>query len=820
MKYILFIILSFGIYAKDIKISYDWSCQRVDFGSKTMTLPKSEKIKIRYDISTKSVSIEPDIFNQVSFSEVDSFANSDSCIANMIKAVDKSVKSFIRDCSNCEFTKGEVVGAFNRKVFSSQFYNATKKLQKLPRVYLGHTNYSSNLNSSLVNKVCRSQKLDADEIISIVGIQFVKLMTKEIQANKDAFDKSCIEKLVTIQNKFRPDDLFCETSSCKSLLLDTNAIDKDIRALKDAYQVANRSTDEKNLIQNGFRPSSEVMANHFKTKVIRPSRGKYDCNTDYRMPTSVPNYSRQSIFEYDDAIAGAIDTEIAQMPKHCIQSFIRSYINQKEMRKDADNPICTSEYCKERIALYHDNIQRLLSLDHTEEQKEYFCKNINSIDTSYDSFSKLWDEIDEVGRCTELKVGETRVLDFDSSKKNVSHYHSVKKVSDNEYKATLAVEFNTDDSAKNKEYFDKVKECIASTSEYFKSPDGTSMSVDIISKEENDNLPRGEKLNLVDIGLQGKGARSHSRAYAADIDCPTITHEVLHLMGLADEYHENVDKVYYNEETKEAYHEDYFPKSKDKKNYKTQIAYNDCRAISKTPSVMSSQNAMFRDSVKEKVTCECKSDSCKSFMQNEKIAKISIFDPIDYNSPIRNFCKNDRIKVTSVTSPDQVKITGEYYQKVKSTQNSLSFEYDYFENSSKYGKAQLYKMKWSCNCTTDECRELISDYKKENINKNNPVVRSHCPYQTVSKPVDNSVVSASAYGYKSEGDGKFSFITTPKNDSLLHAGQFEKLVWGSCSTKATRYNKCTSYHHGLIAFQCKDRPSYCDSDEGWLTSAK
>ena len=813
-------ILSFGIYAKDIKISYDWKCQRVDFGSKTMTLPQSEKLKVRYDVSAKSISIEPDIFNQVTLAGVDSFANSDSCIGNMIKAVDKSVKSFISDCRDCAFTNGDVLGAFNKKVFSSQFYSATKKLQELPRVYLGHTNYSSNMNSSLINKVCKSQKLNADEIITIVGIQFVKYMDKEIKSNKDAFDKSCIEKLVTIQNKFRPDDLFCKTNSCKEVLLNTNNIDKSVRVLKDSYQVANRSTDEKNLIDNGFRPASEVMANHFKEKVIKPSKGKYDCNIDFRMPRSVPDSYQKNIFEYDDAIAGIIDTKLSKVPKNCVQSFVRSYITQKEKSKNADKPICNSAYCKERIALYHDNIQRILSIDNNEAQKEYFCKNINAIDTSYDSFSKLWDEIDEVGRCTELKVGESRVLDFDSSTKNVSHNHSVKKISNNEYKATLAIEFNTEDSGKNKEYFDKVKECIASTSDYFKSADGKSMSVDIISKEENDKLPRGEKLNVVDIGLQGKGARSHSRAYAADIDCPTITHEVLHLMGLADEYHENMTKVYYNEETKEAYHEDYFPKDKDRKDYKTQTAYNDCRAISKTPSVMSSQNDMFKNSVKQKVTCECKSDSCKTFMKDEKIAKISIFNPIDYNSPIRKFCKNDRIKVSNVTSPSQVNISGEYYQKVKSTENSLSFEYDYFENKSSYGKAQLYKMKWSCNCTTQKCRELISDYKKDNINKNNPVVRSHCPYQTESKTTDNPVVSSNAYGYKSEDNGQFSFITTPKSNSLLHAAQFEKLLWGSCSTKVTRYNKCTSYHHGLIAFQCKDRPAYCDSDEGWLTSTK
>jgi hypothetical protein len=45
---------------------------------------------------------------------------------------------------------------------------------------------------------------------------------------------------------------------------------------------------------------------------------------------------------------------------------------------------------------------------------------------------------------------------------------------------------------------------------------------------------------LIKIDIVGANARSRSLAYAKNIDCPTVVHEVLHLTGLSDEYEETL----------------------------------------------------------------------------------------------------------------------------------------------------------------------------------------------------------------------------------------------------------------------------------------
>src|SRR5690606_14525936 len=88
---------------------------------------------------------------------------------------------------------------------------------------------------------------------------------------------------------------------------------------------------------------------------------------------------------------------------------------------------------------------------------------------------------------------------------------------------------------------DRIKTCMKEVSPFMKGPDGKGLEIKIISPKEIFDFPVNERPAINKVDIQSPGFRSHSRSYQADIDCPTIAHEVLHLLGICDEYDGNAD---------------------------------------------------------------------------------------------------------------------------------------------------------------------------------------------------------------------------------------------------------------------------------------
>ena len=111
--------------------------------------------------------------------------------------------------------------------------------------------------------------------------------------------------------------------------------------------------------------------------------------------------------------------------------------------------------------------------------------------------------------------------------------------------------------------------------------------------------PNGEKLNIVieppsakeacekepkTIKIGSREHRSNQMKYESDIDCPTITHEVLHLLGLCDEYKEEFKGFLVSSDTREIKMTNGEEKP-DNENDQFVLAY-DCRVTAKN-SIMS-----------------------------------------------------------------------------------------------------------------------------------------------------------------------------------------------------------------------------------------
>lgn len=217
--------------------------------------------------------------------------------------------------------------------------------------------------------------------------------------------------------------------------------------------------------------------------------------------------------------------------------------------------------------------------------------------------------------CESLNVGESRVYQVyrEKSPTNVEHSYQMKRTSKNEYLATFDFNFydkdDPDDSSRNRGYTyvwrKKANECLKAIGNGITGPNGEILKLQV---NENPKQRRGEPSEI--ILMQGERANSH--AWEKSMDCPTIVHEMLHLMGLVDEYKEKQSGYALDPNSGRMV---WRKRDAEKPGY-------DCRALSKETSIMANQeehwNKVFgKATLNRKIQiCECnESKLCEKYFQ-------------------------------------------------------------------------------------------------------------------------------------------------------------------------------------------------------------
>ncbi len=150
--------------------------------------------------------------------------------------------------------------------------------------------------------------------------------------------------------------------------------------------------------------------------------------------------------------------------------------------------------------------------------------------------------------CNEYNIGEQRV--FDDERLKTPGGYGIKKNPDGSYTASLVLLFAAADDYDfspivphhrvHDHYMRRVKSCMKEVNPYMLGPSGEKLTIEILdyNKIRRSNSKPPDGLALHRITIQSSRGRSHSGSYEADIDCQVITHEILHLLGLKDEYPE------------------------------------------------------------------------------------------------------------------------------------------------------------------------------------------------------------------------------------------------------------------------------------------
>ncbi|MDE0118652.1 MAG: hypothetical protein OXM55_01430 [Bdellovibrionales bacterium] len=118
--------------------------------------------------------------------------------------------------------------------------------------------------------------------------------------------------------------------------------------------------------------------------------------------------------------------------------------------------------------------------------------------------------------------------------------YTIKKDSDKLYSVNLIIEFFPDSTyegpvAREKVpdyYMEKVQSCMQDANKKMLGPNGETLRINIRGSSKSDDCG----IKKTNVGIRSPNERSGVLHYSSNVDCPTILHEILHLLGLPDEY--------------------------------------------------------------------------------------------------------------------------------------------------------------------------------------------------------------------------------------------------------------------------------------------
>jgi len=158
---------------------------------------------------------------------------------------------------------------------------------------------------------------------------------------------------------------------------------------------------------------------------------------------------------------------------------------------------------------------------------------------------KFLKDIVEHEACRDLNVGEKKIVNFDrsSSPSLVEHKYILEKVKPDEYRVQLNLHFKENQIFPDKptkvgrRMQTRINKCLKEMNPKLLGPHGEKIKIELVPWAEK-NLPKYKEIKSLIWVTEDQELRANSHLYNSQSDCSTILHELLHLLGLADEYRE------------------------------------------------------------------------------------------------------------------------------------------------------------------------------------------------------------------------------------------------------------------------------------------
>ena len=462
---------------------------------------------------------------------------------------------------------------------------------------------------------------------------------------------------------------------------------------------------------------------------------------------------------------------------------------------------------------------------------------------------------ERISSCTPLNIGDAKINNtrigsrvraehggerYDAP--NASQY-LLRRVSEDTYDVVFNLDFNRTDQATVSEaqMLQRVQRCLSISSESLFSSSGKKIRLVALSPDQSEAsslVPPEININIIEPGNRG-----NAENYASDFNCATITHELLHFLGLCDEYQEDPNNT----------------------------AESQCRALGPNDSIMgASMNDVFANSVGEISSCDLSNNanvknalnSSDPTLKQAAIRKRHV-DVLSFSgpdiglpqseNPFTLFCEYASGSNVNVFEPTDANAP---FTKIDSINDTSLTTSSYVLNASGSG---AFTTTVNCNCNKPAesyraaCEKFmyLAKFRLESISREGSKIY-YCPFYPGQVPVynedgtpklksDESPEMALAQvssrvpiqdldiqpgAFNLKGD-IVSFRDQPRQErsSILYDAHFEKILQGSCVAEnmnpmVEKYNNCARFSrsHSMEGKSCSDRPSYCDGF-GWLGSS-
>lgn len=486
------------------------------------------------------------------------------------------------------------------------------------------------------------------------------------------------------------------------------------------------------------------------------------------------------VSDFDSVIGENIENIFVDMSRDEAKQFTQNYMTAKSEHLNSNhNPSKRKEVL--------DNLNRMFVYVYGDKAPEELakimeCEPEDNLAPISDILERLADSKKQ-SECKPLNPGEHKIFSNKNSDPYATGDYLLRRKPDGNYQAILNVEFRNGASSMSPAVMmERAKSCMNMASPYMKGPDGKFIQVSVQSPSEINELPSNQRPTKNVINIQGPKFQNNSGNYAQDIDCATIAHEMLHLLGLCDEYLE--DRPQYG-------------------------SMWNCRVVTSAPSLMRETTRTFGMAVPQAKECLCSGATCNNVMAsgNEDLKKLYVSSHLNHISTYKvrtDFCQEGKFAtLNSGTNP------GKSISILSDKGSRFSYEWRAVGQNDKPPYYSVTSKVITCDCKNDsKCLE-----EKETILReaSNPSITTGCPNFSV---FSRDIPSESPQSVLQPG--KFTLVSKPRLPSLLQPNQFKKILAGNCPGIVDGYLECASFAYKGHPQKVCNVPARCKNDSYYL----
>jgi hypothetical protein len=398
----------------------------------------------------------------------------------------------------------------------------------------------------------------------------------------------------------------------------------------------------------------------------------------------------------------------------------------------------------------------------------------------------------ELFSCMQPRVGQTKLVSYinGASPTTTGFHYGLRPNRDGSHDVILGLNFTALESATTSagEMMERTRGCLAEASPMLRGPRGERLNFQILDQQQLAALAPYERPRLNNINVVSNVSRSNSSHYASNVNCATITHEVLHLLGLCDEYRD-VEPGYKGE----------------------------CRVVPDVNTIMHDEQEAYQDSAGETLSCYC-NPGCQEAMRagNERRREFYMaprLDDVISGREMGLYCRSP----WDVVMPELALPRGN--QSYPASMEVVADELFRIEVVQRIDMMEsIGQRNFTCDCTGTQdlagCQRTLQRIRNAVAN----------PASTMQRGCPNGLEPNSRnLGDHNNGqttvDGLILTVyNPPRARSLLTPMHYNRILGGFCPTVTPQYNECASwaYIDYKESNNCEGRPARCSDASYYL----